>query len=528
MKKKILISDKLAQEGVELLKKKDAFDVVYKAGISHEELIKEIKDAHGLIIRSASMVSEDVIDAAEKLQVVARAGVGLDNVDIPKATGKGIVVMNTPGGNTTSTAEHAIALLFSLARKIPMADASMKKQLWEKKLFQGTELRGKTIAVIGLGRIGKEVARRCKGLSMKVIGFDPFIPKDKLSDFDIDVMELDDIWKEADFITVHTPLTDQTKDLITSKEIEQMKPSVRLINCARGGIYNENDLYNALKEGRIGGAALDVFTEEPPKDLPPFYKLDNVVLSPHLGASTSEAQISVAVEAAENVSEYILSGIAKNSVNFPSLEINEYNFLKPYIDLVEKMGSMQGAIMDGRIDEIKIFYSGDFGNYDLSPLTAAYIKGLISPYTDFNVNFVNAPIIAKERGIKIQVGEDTSSRDYAHLIMINVVSQERSNELSGTILGKQTWIVKFDDYVIDFIPSGKMLVIHNNDVPNVVGSIGTFLGENRINIANLHLARKSMGGKALVIVEVDNEISSDLLEQMKRLPEMLDLKYIIV
>ena len=528
MKKKILISDKLADEGVAILKKNPDFNVVYKTGLSEEDLIKEIKDAHGLIIRSATKANANVIGAAEKLQVIARAGVGLDNVDLDKATEKGVVVMNTPGGNTISTAEQAIAMLFALARKTAAAHMSMKKGEWEKKLFQGTELRGKTIAVIGLGRIGMEVAKRCKGLAMRVIGYDPFITKEGLANYDIEISDLESIWREADFITVHTPLTDQTRDLINKDVIKKLKPSVRLINCARGGIYNEKDLYDALKENKIAAAALDVFTEEPPKTLPPFHELDNIILTPHLGASTDEAQVSVAIEAAENVAEYLTAGVARNSANFPALEVSEYNFLKPYIELVEKMGALQGAIMNGKISEVSIYYTGEFGNYNLSPLTSSYLKGLIAPYTEMNVNFVNAPFIARERGIRFQIGEDQTSRGYSHLITIKVTGEDGENELWGTVIGSQPWVVKLNEYLIDFIPTGRMLLMHNNDVPNVVGSIGTFLGNNGINIANLHLARTKRGGKALVMIEVDDEIGKDILEKMSGLPEIIDLKYISV
>lgn len=526
MKKKILISDKLAKEGIDILKNYNGIDVVFNPNLSKDELLREIKDAHGLIVRSATKVTEEVINAADNLRVIARAGVGLDNVDIDKATEKGIVVMNTPGGNTISTAEQAIALMFAIARMTPMADASMKEGKWEKKLFQGAELRGKTVAVIGLGRIGIEVAKRCRGLSMRVIGYDPFISKEKLLEHDIEIVELEEIWKQADFITVHTPLTDQTRNIVNKDVISKMKKTVRVINCARGGIYNEQDLYEALKEKQIAGAALDVFTEEPPSKLPPFHELDNVVLTPHLGASTDEAQVSVAIEAAENVAEFLLSGVARNSVNFPSMDINEYNFLKPFLDLIEKMGAFQGAILNGNVDNVNIFYSGDFEKFNFSPLTSAYVKGLIAPFTEIDVNFVNAPFIAKERGIRIQTGEETSSRDYSHIIKIKVDGGKGTNELWGTIIGRQTWFVKFDEYMIDFAPRSGMLVMHNNDVPNVVGSIGTFLGKNNINIANFHLARTEMGGKALMIVDIDDEIDNDLFEQLGKLPEIIDVKYI--
>ncbi|HMB20143.1 MAG TPA: phosphoglycerate dehydrogenase [Spirochaetota bacterium] len=526
MKKKILISDKIAQEGLDLLEKNGSFEVVYKTDCDVEELKKQIKDAHALIIRSATKVTEEIINASEKLEVIARAGIGLDNVDIPRATEKGVVVMNTPGGNTVSTAEQAVGMIFAISRNTPQADASMKQQKWEKKKMEGVELKDKTVAVIGLGRIGMEVARKCRGLGMRVIGYDPYIPAEKVREFEVEVVALEEVWKLADYITVHTPLTDQTRDIINKDVFPKLKPTVRLINCARGGIYNENDLYEALKEGKIAGAALDVFTEEPPKNIPPFHELENVVLTPHLGASTKEAQVSVAVEAAQNIMEYLETGIARSSVNFASLNMTEYNALKPFINLVEKMGYFQGAVLKGKIKTVQIYYSGEFGDYNLEPVTSAYLKGLIDPFIDWNVNYVNAPIIAKERGIKVQTGDDSEVRDYTHLVTIKAEGENGTNELWGTVIGKQPWIVKYDDYLVDFIPTGKMLVMHNNDVPNVIGSIGTFLGERNVNIANLHLARTKRGGEALVILELDDELSQEFLDQLLELPQIIDLNFL--
>ena len=526
MKKKILVSDKIAQEGLDFLQKDGSFEVVYKTDCDLDELKKQIKNANALIIRSATRVTEEILNATENLEVIARAGIGLDNVDIPKATEKGVVVMNTPGGNTVSTAEHTVGMIFALSRNIPQADASMKQQKWEKKKMEGVELYGKTVAIIGLGRIGMEVARMCRGIGMHVIGYDPYIPADRVHDTEVEVLELEDIWKKADYITVHTPLTDQTRDLVNKNVISRLKPGVRLINCARGGIYNEQDLYDALKENKIAGAALDVYTKEPPENLPPFHELPNVILTPHLGASTREAQVSVAVEAAQNVTQYLDTGIARSSVNFASLNMTEYNALKPFINLVEKMGRFQGSIMKGKINTVQIYYSGEFGDYNLEPVTSAYLKGLIDPFVDWNVNYVNAPVIAKERGIKFQTGEDSEVKDYTHLITVKVEGDGISNELWGTVIGKQPWVVKYDEYLVDFIPTGKMLVMHNNDVPNVVGSIGTFLGERNVNIANLHLARTRRGGKALVILELDDDLSQDFLNQLGELPEIIDLNFI--
>ncbi|MGB4268538.1 MAG: phosphoglycerate dehydrogenase [Spirochaetota bacterium] len=528
MKKKILITDDIAPEGLQLLQSNPDFDIVYKPGLQAAALKKEITDAHALIIRSATHVTADVIEEAKALEIIARAGIGVDNVDVEAATSKGIIVTNAPGGNTISTAEFALSLICSLARNIPQADASMKKQLWEKTKFEGIELRRKVIGIIGLGRVGAELAKLCKALGMQVVGFDPYLAREKLAAMDIDIADLETIWKKADLISVHTPLTDETKNLINADVIKKLKPTVRIVNCARGGIVNEQDLYKALKEKRIAGAALDVFTQEPPETLPPFHELDNVILTPHLGAYTYEAQVSVAIEASQTVIDYFTRGAIHDSVNYPSVDMQQYDFLKPFINLAERMGKFQAIMLAGKVRSVQLYYSGEFGKYSSAPLTAAYLKGLLSPYIDRPINYVNATMIAAERGIKVHVGESTQSGDWAHLVQANAEGGTLNNELWGTVIAKQPWVVRCDEYLIDFIPSGKMLVMHNNDVPNVIGAIGTFLGKNHINIANLHLARTRRGGKALVILEIDEEIPADVLEKLSKLPEILDVKYVVV
>lgn len=528
LRKKIIVCDDFAREGLDMLKARTEFETLHLPRPSSGELASAVADADALIVRSATRVSPEIIDAARELQLIARAGTGLDNIDVEKATERGIVVMSTPGGNTVSAAEHTMALMMSLARNIPAAHASMKSGNWERDRFNGIELRGKTIAVIGLGRIGVEVARRCKALAMRVVGNDPFLPAETLSRLDIEILDLDAIWREADFITLHTPLNDQTRGIINADVIRRLKPSVMLINCARGGLISERDLYEALRAGKIAGAALDTYSEEPPSSLPPFHELDSVVMTPHLGSATVEAGISVATETASLVIEFFTTGIARNSVNLPAIDPAVYDFMKPYLDLAEKMGRFQAGIMGGRITDLDIFCSGDFHGHNLSPITSAHLKGLIAPFTDTAINYVNAPYIARERGIKIRTGEDTVSRGYSHLINIRARGANGENELWGTVLGRQPWIVKINEYMIDFIPGGKMLVMHNNDVPNVIGTIGNFLGSRGINIANLHLARPRRGGKALVIIETDEDLSPDVLEQMNGLPEILDLRYVVL
>ncbi len=528
MRKKILITDDIAPEGLQLLQTNPDLDIVYKPGMQAAALKKEIQDAHALIIRSATHVTPAIIEEAKALEIIARAGIGVDNVDVEAATANGVIVTNAPGGNTVSTAEFALSLVCSLARNIPQADASMKKQLWEKTKFEGVELRRKVIGIIGLGRVGAELAKLCKALGMQVVGFDPYLAKEKLAAMDIDIADLETIWKKADFISIHTPLTDETKNLINADVIKKLKSTVRIVNCARGGIVNEQDLYKALKEKRIAGAAIDVFTQEPPETLPPFHELDNVILTPHLGAYTYEAQVSVAIEAAQTVIDYFTRGVIHDSVNYPSVDIQQYDFLKPFINLAERMGKFQAIMLAGRVHSVQLYYSGEFGNYSRDPLTAAYLKGLLSPYIDRPINYVNASMIAAERGIKVHVGESTQSGDWAHLVQAHAEGESLNNELWGTVIAKQPWVVRCDEYLIDFIPSGKMLVMHNNDIPNVIGAIGTFLGNNHINIANLHLARTRRGGKALVILEIDEEISAKVLEKLAQLPEILDVKCVVV
>ena len=527
MRKKILITDEIAPEGLKLLQSNPDFDIVYKPGLKADDLKKEIANAQALIIRSATHVTMDIIDAGAKLEIIARAGIGVDNVDVDSATAKGIIVTNAPGGNTVSTAEFAITLICALARNIPQAYASMKQQKWERQKYEGTELRRKTIGIIGLGRVGSELAKLCKGLGMNVVGFDPYVAKEKLTALDIDIVDLDTIWKKADFISVHTPFTDETNNLINADVIKKLNPGVFIINCARGGIVNEQDLYNALKEKRIAGAALDVYTQEPPDNLPPFHELNNVILTPHLGAYTYEAQVSVAIEAAQTIVDYFTRSVVQNSVNFASVDMNQYNFMKPFINCMERMGRFQAIMLDGKISSVQIYYCGEFGNFSKDPLTAAYLKGLLSPFIDRPLNYVNATFIAAERGIKVHSGESTEAGDWAHLIQVKAEGALKS-ELWGTVIAKQPWVVRFDEYLIDFIPSGRMLVMHNNDVPNVIGVIGTFLGQHHINIANLHLARTRRGGKALVILEIDEDVPQDVLTMLSRLPEILDVRYVAV
>jgi len=434
--------------------------------------------------------------------------------------------MNTPGGNTITTAEHTIAMMFAVARKIPQASASMAKGEWEKKKFMGTELYNKTLGIIGLGNIGGEVARRAEGLGMQVIAFDPFLSEEKANEMGIEKIEVTELIKRADFITVHTPLTNETKNLIRAETIKTMKDGVYIINCARGGIINEKDLYDALESGKVAGAALDVFEQEPPVDNP-LVGHDKVVCTPHLGASTQEAQENVALAVAEQIVDYLVHGTIRNAVNFPSVPAEQAAALKPYITLADNLGSFGSQLLDGEITGITIEYRGEVAGLNISPVTLSALKGLLTPILMENVNFVNASVIAKERGIKVNESKSSDAGDYNSMITMRIKSPKRELLVSGTLFSKKDpRIVKIDDYTVEIVPEGNMLVMHNNDKPGVIGNIGAIMGNNNINIARMHFGRESAGGRAISVVNIDSSISDELLKQIRLLPNILDVKVI--
>jgi len=520
---KILISDPLAQEGVEILKKVKEFQVDVKHKLPAEELKKIIKDYDGLLVRSETKVTKEIIEAADNLKVIGRAGVGLDNVDLASASKRGIIVMNTPGGNTMSTAEHTMSLVLSLSRNIPQADMSIKKGEWERKKFMGAELYGKTLGVMGLGRIGTEVAKRAIAFGMKVIAYDPFLSEDKSKELGIESVELKDIFKRADYITVHAPLTDETKHIIDKNAIESMKQGVRIINCARGGIVDELAVLEGINSGKIAGAAFDVYEKEPPAKDHPLFKCDKVVLTPHLGASTEEAQINVAVEIADSARDALLGCGIRNAVNVPCVDIELYKILQPYINLGEKIGGLVSQISKGRILEIQIKYSGDVAKYNSSPITVAIVKGVLSPMLQETVNYVNSVLVAKERGIKIEESKVTMLEEYTNLISVEIKTDAVSKSVSGTLFTKKdARIVKIDEFHVDAIPDGYMVVAHNIDVPGIIGQIGTILGKNNINIAAMTFGREKPGGKTLSVLNVDSQVPESVLNEIRRAKNILD------
>ncbi|HCZ12809.1 MAG TPA: phosphoglycerate dehydrogenase [Nitrospiraceae bacterium] len=522
---KVLVSDSISLNGVEILRKA-GLEVDVKTGLKPEELKAIIGDYHALIVRSATKATAEIIGAAVNLKVIGRAGSGLDNVDKAAASKRGIVVMNTPGGNTVTTAEHTIAMMFAVARKIPQANASMAEGKWEKKKFMGAELFNKTLGVIGLGNIGGEVAKRAQGLGMTVIAYDPFLSEEKAKQMGIKKMEVAELIKEADFITVHTPLTAETKNLINTQTIKTMKNGVFIINCARGGIINEKDLFDALESGKVAGAALDVFEKEPPENNP-LVGHEHVICTPHLGASTQEAQENVAIAVAEQIVDYLVHGTIRNAVNFPSIPADQVAVLQPYINLAEKLGSFASQIFEGGITEVTIEYRGDASELKSSPVTIAALKGLLTPILEETVNFVNAPFIAKERGVEVKETKSMDAGDYQSIIVLRVKSPKKELSVSGTLFSKKDpRIVKIDDFTVEIVPEGSMLFMYNNDKPGVIGNIGTLMGKNNINIARMHFGREAAGGRAISVVNIDSPVSDKALNEIKNLPNILGVKVI--
>ncbi len=526
---KVLVTDKLDKEGVELLKSYKDLEVIEKETLKGDALKAELKGYDAIIVRSDTKLTKDVLQASEGLKVISRAGVGVDNIDVPTATEKGIVVMNAPMGNTISTAEYTFAMMISLARKIPFAHlkTAMQKE-WDRKSFKGVELLGKKLGIIGLGRIGTEVAKRARAFEMKILAYDPFVSEEFAAQMGIELCTLEKIYKESDFITIHTPLTEQTKGMIGKKEIETMKKSVRLINCARGGIIDETALAEALKSGRVAGAAIDVYSKEPPLDpLNPLFEAPNCILNPHLGASTSEAQFNVAVESAQTVANFLLHGMVVNAVNMPSISKEEFENLKGYIILSEKMGSMISQCIEGQIEEVTMTAAGDIKEKDLSLITRAALKGLFQNFLGDTVNYVNSTATAKSRGIKVRQENDEIETEYSNLLSITIKSDKETMNLWGTVYsGNHGKIVKFNNYFFEINPKGTLIVLTNEDKPGVIGKIGTIMGENKINIASMHVSRNSTDGIALTILNIDSAIKEEILKLLQKVPEITKLKII--
>ncbi len=522
---KVLVSDKLSESGLAILRAANGIEVDVKTGLSKDELISIIGQYHALVIRSATKVTADVIAVADNLKVVGRAGIGVDNVDTNAASEKGIVVMNTPGGNTITTAEHAISLLLSLARNIPQAHSSTSAGKWEKSKFTGVEIYGKTLGILGIGRIGSLVAQRAHGLSMKVIAHDPFIPAEIAEKMGVSLVSLDELYAQSDFISIHSQLTDETRGMIDSSAFAKMKKGIRIINCARGGIINEADLVVAVESGQVAGAALDVFEHEPLPAESPLRDVTQIVTTPHLGASTSEAQEKVAVDVAEQIVDLLTNGIIRNAINVPSIDPEELPIVKPFIELGEHLGSFLGQIAKGATKKIEISYMGDLVDMNHKPIDQAIIKGVLEAFVGKTVNMVNAPYLAESRGIVVDSGSSSSKRNFAALLALKIVTDEEEILAEGTIFaGGEPRLTRLQDVLIEARLTGDMILFRNKNIPGVIGRIGTCLGEQKINIADFRLGKKESANEAMAIVNIDSAPTKEQVEQMKRLENVIDVR----
>ncbi|MBI5579827.1 MAG: phosphoglycerate dehydrogenase [Deltaproteobacteria bacterium] len=519
---KVLVSDNLEDVGLEVLRKEPGIQVEVRAGLKADELKAIIGDYEALIIRSATKVTDDLLQSATKLKVVGRAGIGLDNVDIPAATKRGIIVMNTPTGNVITTAEHAIAMMMALSRNIPWATATMKAGLWEKKKLQGRELFNKVLGLIGFGKIGPIVADRARGLKMQVIVYDPFVSPETIEKAGFEPVSLEELYRRSDYITVHVPKLKDTAGLLNKAAFDKMKDGVMIINCARGGIVNEADLNAALRSGKVGGAALDVFEKEPP-GVCPLFELDRVICTPHLGASTVEAQTNVAVQVSEQVLSYLKSGTIINAVNVPAVSGELLGKIGPLLTLGERMGCLLAQLCKGPAREINIEYAGEFPEPDLSSVTTAILKGFLTPMVQDTVNFVNAKMLAGERGIRV-VEARARSDEYVNLVTVKAVSNGFVNSVAGTIFGrKDLRVVKINNFRLELAPHGKFIVIHNNDKPGAIGSIGTLLGNHRVNISQMRVGQQEDGDKTMIYFRTDNPIPDPVMQELRRLPLIIDV-----
>lgn len=527
MSHKVLITDPLAPQGVERLQAQPDIDCAVQPGLTEPELAERIAPYQGLIIRSGTRVSPEIIAAAPNLRVIGRAGIGVDNINVEAATRRGIVVMNTPGGNNVTTAEHTISLLLALARNIPQATASLKAGHWQRSQFTGTEVCNKVLGLVGLGNIGTIVAERALGLRMRVVAYDPFVTSEAAAKMNVELVPLEELYRQADFISVHTPLTKETRGLIDAYALARMKDGVRIINCARGGIVDEAALLEALENGKVTGAALDVFVDEPPPADHPLLQRQDVICTPHLGAATDEAQINVAIAIADQVAHFLQRGVIQNAVNFPALSHEQLAILEPYLFLGEKLGSFLAQITPHAPREIHVEYSGEMTAYEVAPATAAVLRGVLSPILEQAINVVNAPLIARERGIRVVESRSSTPSDFLNSIDVSVHTRDSVNSAAGAVFSNQAVrLVRVNHFHLEAVPEGTILLLNNKDVPGVVGQVGTLLGTLGINIAGLELGREKIGGEAISLIHVDDQVSPEVLAALRRLDPILSAQLI--
>lgn len=526
--KKILISDAVDKKCVSILEAA-GIGVDYKPGMKKEDLLNEISKYNGLVVRSATKVTSDVIEKMENMEVIGRAGSGVDNIDIPSATRKGIIVMNTPGGNTVSTAEHTMALMLTMCRNTAQANQSLRQGKWEKKLFKGTELYGKVLGVIGLGKVGKEVAVRSVAFGMKVIGYDPVLSNEVASSLKVTLTDLNTIFKQSDIITVHVPMNDETKDLISKKSLAKCKDGVKIINCARGGIVNENDVVEALNSGKVSAAAFDVYIKEPPDFSGELIQHPKIVTTPHLGASTEEAQEKVAVQIAEQIVEMFSDKPLRGAVNASALGSSITKEIEPYAELAEKLGKMHAQLIKGQLTQININYSGQLLHSATSILSVFVLKGFLSKTVTEAVNIINAPVLAEEMGIAISETKSGANSTYRNLISVEFITDKEKRSVSGTVIGNnELRLVDIDHFVIELKPEGNLIFYSNIDKPGMLATVGKILADANINIAGLSLGRKELGKNAVTGISVDSEVDEKVVEKISSIQGVNNVFYVKV
>ncbi len=527
MPHRVLVADDLSPEGIQILREA-GLEVDVRVGMKPQELESVIGTYDALAVRSATKVTARVLDKADRLKVVGRAGVGVDNVDLEAATRRGVVVMNTPGGSSVTVAELTVAMMMALSRHVVQATASIKGGKWEKKRFQGRELAGKTLGVVGIGNIGSVVVERCLGLKMRVIAYDPFISPEAAAKMGVTLVPLDEIWRQSDVVSLHVPLTEQTRNIVDARALAKMKKGALLVNCARGGLVDEKALAEALASGQLGGAAVDVFEKEPPPADHPLLELEGLICTPHLGASTEEAQAAVAVAIAEQIAHYLTQGVVRNAVNVPALPKEALQRFGPYLTLAERLGSLAGQIAAPGITEVRVEFAGELAEAPQRPVTAQVLSGILRHFLDVPVNEVSAPAIARERGITVREERTAEAHDYVGLLTVTARSQGgETAEVSGTVFGKQeARVVRMNQFRLEALPEGEIILCENDDSPGVVGNIGSVLGAAGVNIARISLSREAEGRGAFSLINVDSEPVPELLEKLRKLPHVRTVRHI--
>jgi D-3-phosphoglycerate dehydrogenase len=525
---RVLICDGLHQQGVKIFEKVKGLKVEVHDRLEASELLKAIRTCEGVVVRSRTQINRKVLERASRLRVIGRAGIGVDNIDIEAATHQGILVMNTPGANAVAAAEHALALMMALSRHIPQADQSVRAGKWEKKKFIGTELYNQTLGIIGLGRIGSIMANRAQGMKMRVLAYDPYVSADAAAKLGVDLVSPQQLFRQSDFISIHTPFTKETRGLLDQTAFKKMKRGVRIINCARGGIIDEAALYEAIKKKKVAGAALDVFSQEPPADNP-LLSLPQVIATPHLGASSEQAQMNVATAIAEQMVDYLQSGLIRNAVNMPSMSPTMIEQMQPYMLLAERLGRFLSWYFQGNVRRLKVSYGGDLRELELAPVTNAAQKGFLERALAEEVNLVNAPVMMRSRGIKVDVTTTSEARGYTGLISLSVVTDKGESQVAGTVFPTpECRIVGIDEYRMEAPLEGRMLLISNYDRPGVIGFIGTTLGDHQVNIADMHLSRIRSKGTAICLVTVDNPVTPAALQALKEYENIIEASIIEV